>query len=334
MFSREGAHCDPSCCKSTWSRSRQVCRAWPGSSSTRTAGPARNCKPGLRPDGAAEGSPASANRHPVISLRDVRQRYGKTVKRCAASPRWTVPRAHGGPHWPRRRQQIQSAAVAGGGRTCRAAQAGARAGRRHAHRHRRAVCPRIAYMPQGLGKTSPHAVGRRKPAVLCAPVRATARRERRRASMRLRTTGWRFLAGPRQSSSGMKQSSACAARLIHDPDLLIPDEPTTGVTTPVGARPVLGADRPHPRQRPADERVLVATAYMDEAQRFDWLVAMDDGARARLPRPRSCSRTGHGRWRRPSSPCCPRSKPARPPAGSCSAPLQTRDGRHRHRGQA
>ena len=23
--------------------------------------------------------------------------------------------------------------------------------------------------------------------------------------------------------------------------------------------------------------VLVATAYMDEAQRFDWLVAMDDG---------------------------------------------------------
>src|SRR5256885_11162597 len=30
------------------------------------------------------------------------------------------------------------------------------------------------------------------------------------------------------------------------------------------------------RQRPGMS-VLVATAYMDEAQRFDWLVAMDEG---------------------------------------------------------
>jgi ribosome-dependent ATPase len=71
----------------------------------------------------------------------------------------------------------------------------------------------------------------------------------------------------------MKQKLGLCCALIHDPDLLILDEPTTGVD-PLARAPVLGADRPHPRQRPGMS-VLVATAYMDEAQRFDWLVAMD-----------------------------------------------------------
>jgi ribosome-dependent ATPase len=33
--------------------------------------------------------------------------------------------------------------------------------------------------------------------------------------------------------------------------------------------------------------VLVATAYMDEAQRFDWLVAMDEGRMLATARPPS-----------------------------------------------
>jgi hypothetical protein len=54
--------------------------------------------------------------------------------------------------------------------------------------------------------------------------------------------------------------------------------------------------------------VIVATAYMDEAQRFDWLVAMDDGCAGHRHAGRAAARTGCERWRQPSSPCCPRKK--------------------------
>ncbi len=73
----------------------------------------------------------------------------------------------------------------------------------------------------------------------------------------------------------MKQKLGLCCALIHDPDLLILDEPTTGVD-PLSRRQFwelidrIRANRP-------GMSVLVATAYMDEAAGFDWLVAMDDG---------------------------------------------------------
>ncbi|MGU0042559.1 hypothetical protein ACVXHA_02385 [Escherichia coli] len=72
----------------------------------------------------------------------------------------------------------------------------------------------------------------------------------------------------------MKQKLGLCCALIHDPELLILDELTTGSTClPL---PVLGFDRQY---SPAAEQmsVLVATAYMEEAERFDWLVAMNAG---------------------------------------------------------
>ena len=63
--------------------------------------------------------------------------------------------------------------------------------------------------------------------------------------------------------------------LIHDPDLLILDEPTTGVD-PL-ARTQFWDLIKHIRNDRPGMSVVVATAYMDEAQRFDWLVAMDAG---------------------------------------------------------
>ncbi|MBS0610072.1 MAG: ATP-binding cassette domain-containing protein, partial [Proteobacteria bacterium] len=76
-------------------------------------------------------------------------------------------------------------------------------------------------------------------------------------------------------SGGMKQKLGLCCALIHDPDLLILDEPTTGVD-PLARAQFWDLIERIRRQRPAMS-VMVATAYMDEAQRFHWLVAMDEG---------------------------------------------------------
>jgi ribosome-dependent ATPase len=73
----------------------------------------------------------------------------------------------------------------------------------------------------------------------------------------------------------MKQKVGLCCALIHDPDLLILDEPTTGVD-PLSRRQFWELIDDIRRDRPSMS-VVVATAYMEEAQRFDWLVAMDDG---------------------------------------------------------
>ena len=73
----------------------------------------------------------------------------------------------------------------------------------------------------------------------------------------------------------MKQKLSLCCSLIHDPDLLILDEPTTGVD-PLSRRQFWELiDRI--RERRSSMSVMVATAYMEEAERFDWLTAMDDG---------------------------------------------------------
>jgi ribosome-dependent ATPase len=76
-------------------------------------------------------------------------------------------------------------------------------------------------------------------------------------------------------SGGMKQKLSLCCSLIHDPDLLILDEPTTGVD-PLSRRQFWELIDRIRKQRPTMS-VIVATAYMEEAERFDWLAAMDDG---------------------------------------------------------
>jgi ribosome-dependent ATPase len=73
-------------------------------------------------------------------------------------------------------------------------------------------------------------------------------------------------------SGGMKQKVGLCGALVHEPDLLILDEPTTGVD-PLSRRQfwtLIRASRP-------GMSVLISTAYMDEAQRWDWIVAVDAG---------------------------------------------------------
>ncbi|MDF3934027.1 ribosome-associated ATPase/putative transporter RbbA [Pseudomonas citronellolis] len=145
-------------------------------------------------------------------------------------------------------------------------------------RHRRAVCPRIAYMPQGLGKNLYPTLSVFENVDFFGRLfgHDKAERERRIADL-LQSTGLApFAERPAgKLSGGMKQKLGLCCALIHDPDLLILDEPTTGVD-PLSRNQfweLIGRIRAG-RQGMS---VLVATAYMEEAERFDWLVAMDEG---------------------------------------------------------
>ena len=144
--------------------------------------------------------------------------------------------------------------------------------------HRNLVCPRIAYMPQGLGRNLYPTLSVEENLQFFARLFGHDAAERRRRIDDLtRATGLhKFLARPAgKLSGGMKQKLGLCCALIHDPDLLILDEPTTGVDPLARAQFWDLIDRIR-GQRP-QMSVLVATAYMDEAQRFDWLMAMDDG---------------------------------------------------------
>ncbi len=145
-------------------------------------------------------------------------------------------------------------------------------------RHRDAVCPRIAYMPQGLGRNLYPTLSVEENLQFFARLFGHDARQRRlRIDDLTRSTGlYPFLSRPAgKLSGGMKQKLGLCCALIHDPELLILDEPTTGVD-PL-ARNQFWALIDRIRRQRHDMSVIVATAYMDEAQRFDWLVAMDDG---------------------------------------------------------
>ena len=145
-------------------------------------------------------------------------------------------------------------------------------------KHRNAVCPRIAYMPQGLGKNLYFTLTVEENLQFFGRLFGHDAAERRRRIDRLtKSTGlYPFLNRPAgKLSGGMKQKLGLCCSLIHDPDLLVLDEPTTGVD-PLARRQFWDLVDTIKRDQP-NMSVIVATAYMDEAQRFDWLIAMNDG---------------------------------------------------------
>lgn len=145
-------------------------------------------------------------------------------------------------------------------------------------RHRTDVCARIAYMPQGLGRNLYPTLSVYENVDFFGRLYAQGREERRwRIDELLRSTGLdAFSDRPAgKLSGGMKQKLALCCSLIHDPDLLILDEPTTGVDPLSRKRFWELIERI--RARREGMSVITATAYMEEAEAFDALVAMDAG---------------------------------------------------------
>src|SRR4051794_14142911 len=145
-------------------------------------------------------------------------------------------------------------------------------------RHRRAAGPRIAYMPQGLGKNLYLELSVQDNVDFMARLFGLSSAERRvRVKELLDATGL----GPfpdrpaGKLSGGMKQKVGLCGALVHEPDLLILDEPTTGVD-PLSRRQFWTLIDDIRAGRPGMS-VVISTAYMDEAQRWDWIVAMDAG---------------------------------------------------------
>ena len=214
---------------------------------------------------------------PVARLRGVGQRYGRTVALDGIDLEVAAGRMVGliGPDGVGKSSLL---ALVAGARAVQQGTVEVLGGDIAKGRHRSRVCPRIAYMPQGLGKNLYPTLSVEENLQFFGRLFGHDAAERRRRIDELtRSTGlYPFLARPAgKLSGGMKQKLALCCALIHDPDLLILDEPTTGVDPLARAQfwdliSRIRAGRP-------GMSVLVATAYMDEAQRFDWLVAMDDG---------------------------------------------------------
>jgi ribosome-dependent ATPase len=144
--------------------------------------------------------------------------------------------------------------------------------------HRSSVYHRIAYMPQGLGKNLYQELSVNENLDFFGRLFGHDAAERRRRIDRLtQATGLDpFLNRPAgKLSGGMKQKLGLCCALIHDPDFLILDEPTTGVD-PLSRGQFWDLIDEIRLERPGMS-VLVSTAYMEEAERFDWLAAMDAG---------------------------------------------------------
>ncbi len=144
--------------------------------------------------------------------------------------------------------------------------------------HRDNIMARIAYMPQGLGRNLYPSLSVAENVDYFGRLFGQSAGERTaRVKQLLAATGLApFPDRPAgKLSGGMKQKLSLCCTLIHDPDLLILDEPTTGID-PLSRRQFWRLIDGIRAQRPS-LTVLVSTAYMEEAERFDHVVAIDAG---------------------------------------------------------
>ena len=136
---------------------------------------------------------------------------------------------------------------------------------------------RLGFMPQGLGQNLYGDLTVEENIDFFARVRMVSPKElgERKQRLLMMTRLEDFRHRPmKQLSGGMKQKLGLVCTLIHEPDLVILDEPTTGVD-PVSRRDFWAILASLLRERGIT--ALVSTAYMDEATRFQRLSVMFEG---------------------------------------------------------
>ena len=223
-------------------------------------------------DESERGAPGS-----VASVKQVTQRYGKAVALDGISLDFPAQKMIGliGPDGVGKSTLL---GIIAGVRRLQTGQVRVLGGNIADARFRNSVSSRVAYLPQGLGKNLYPTLSIFENVDFFGRLFGQSREERewRIKELLASTDLTPFRDRPAgKLSGGMKQKLGLCCSLIHDPDLLILDEPTTGVD-PLARRQFWELiDRI--RSRRTSMSVMVATAYMDEAERFDWLVAMNAG---------------------------------------------------------
>jgi ABC-type multidrug transport system ATPase subunit len=167
----------------------------------------------------------------IARLEDVTQRYGKTVALDGVTLALPAGRLVGliGPDGVGKSTLLS---IVAGARKIQSGKAYVLDGDIADAAHRAAVCPRIAYMPQGLGKNLYPDLSVQENIAFFGRLFGKSRFEREeRIAELLASTGLTPFADrpAKKLSGGMRQKLGLCCALIHDPDLLILDEPTTGV---------------------------------------------------------------------------------------------------------
>ncbi|MFH0984420.1 MAG: ribosome-associated ATPase/putative transporter RbbA [Candidatus Omnitrophota bacterium] len=226
---------------------------------------------------ASQLSRVASGGKPVVSIQDVNHRYGKVLALDGISLNIPSGRMVGiiGPDGVGKSTLM---ALIAGSKKMQQGKVTVLDGDMADAAHRRDACPRIAYMPQGLGKNLYLELSVYDNVDFMAQLFGLSPAERPvRIKELLNATGLGpFADRPAgKLSGGMKQKVGLCGALVHEPDLLILDEPTTGVD-PLSRRQFWTLIDDIRAGRPGMS-VLISTAYMDEAQKWDWIVAMDAG---------------------------------------------------------
>ena len=216
-------------------------------------------------------------RESVVQLENVSQRYGKVIALDDVSLRIPAQKMIGliGPDGVGKSTLL---GIVAGVRRMQSGRAQVLGGNIDDPRFRNSVSAQVAYLPQGLGKNLYPTLSIFENADFFGRLFGQSREERewRITDLFASTDLTPFRERPAgKLSGGMKQKLGLCCSLIHDPDLLILAAPTTGVD-PLARRQFWELIARIRVRRPTMS-VLVATAYMDEAEGFDWLVVMNVG---------------------------------------------------------